>query len=555
MASTTVPAFAEQFALESTGELIELSETNQTVIRRERLKLDQAFFSSLSEAVTHQKKDVRLLERVETGTLTLPLRVFQDVVQARIRGWDPLDSGYALYGELVEQPFSTFTLLVRNGLIRGKIRSPQGTFIFRSLEPGLHVVEEVDLSLLPPGAEPRHSASELEQELFSGEPESSEDRELYRKPTILQEPSSSWLEPVRDQSNSTSDKLAPTDSDSQVLPIKDERVYLPDLEHEFRTEHRSSQPRLDTKSTSAPSIKQSTSGESLNVLFLFSSDILRRHDTPQIVLAIEEAFLELNVAFRAGGLTVQATLSGIYRVDWDSEGQLVASILDKLQSQDDGVMDDVHLLRDQTKSDLVHLIVIGNEHDQYCGIANLPKYHNSWQAFGITKYDCLSNATVAHELGHNLGINHDRYTVNDFTMTKHPFDYGYVNQRQFVQGASVASRWRTIMAYAEQCNNHGWYCPLVLRFSNPEQRWLGDPLGISGETETQSLHGPSNAIRTIKANFIRVARYRGLRSDSRPNLTAQLEQSERTSRVRLIGSLQMSRANLRSLLPTNTGQN
>ena len=550
----TVLAFAEQFALESTGELIDLPDTDRTVIRRERLILDQAFFSSLSAAVANQERKVRLLERVETGTLTLPIRVFQDVVQARIRGWDPLDSGYALYGELVEQPFSTFTLLVRNGLIRGKIRSPQGTFIFRSLKPGLHVVEEVDLSLLPPSAEPRNNAPELEQETYSGEPENPEDRELSPQPSILQEPSSGRLEPMRDQSNSTSDHPAPNDSDSQVMPFKDDRVYLPDIAHEFRTEPSANLPRLVSKPESALSTKQSTSGESLDVLFLFTSDILRRHGTPQIVLAIEEAFLELNVAFRMGGLTEQANMSGIYQVDWNSEGHLLGSIIDKLQDPRDRVMDDVHLLRNQTKSDLVHLIVIGDEHDQYCGIGNLLlKYHNSRAAFGVTKYDCLSNATVTHELGHNLGIYHDRYTVDDFTATKHPFDYGYVNQRQFVQGSGEASRWRTIMAYVEQCNDHGWHCPLVLRFSNPSQRWLGDPLGISGETETHSLHGPSNAIRTIKANFSRVARYRGSRSVSTPNLTAKLMQSER--RVRLIASQQMSRANLRSLIPTTTGQN
>ena len=65
----------------------------------------------------------------------------------------------------------------------------------------------------------------------------------------------------------------------------------------------------------------------------------------------------------------------------------------------------------------------------------------------------LANAAVfAHELGHVMGLSHDRYAEGrHLSNDPYPYSYGYVNQRMFEPGASASTRWWTIMAYATQC--------------------------------------------------------------------------------------------------------
>ena len=73
----------------------------------------------------------------------------------------------------------------------------------------------------------------------------------------------------------------------------------------------------------------------------------------------------------------------------------------------------------------------------------------------------------------------EREALDDPSAT--PYGYGYVNQRAFVAGAPASSRWRTIMAIFEQCDDAGFAsCGKLLRFSNPQQTFNGDPLGCSG---------------------------------------------------------------------------
>ena len=58
-------------------------------------------------------------------------------------------------------------------------------------------------------------------------------------------------------------------------------------------------------------------------------------------------------------------------------------------------------------------------------------------------YAC-EGAAFAHEIGHHLGLMHDRYTdCPDFCWSWNPYGYGYVNQRAFEPGARRRwGRWR-----------------------------------------------------------------------------------------------------------------
>ena len=113
---------------------------------------------------------------------------------------------------------------------------------------------------------------------------------------------------------------------------------------------------------------------------------------------------------------------------------------------------------------------------------------------------------VAHELGHNMGLMHDRWDVRagDLTSSYRPYSYGYVNQRALEPGAAESSFWRTIMSQGGQCNECRW----VMRFSNPDQTYNGDPLGVPGNEHSSSVTGPADARRHLNETSAIVANLR-----------------------------------------------
>ena len=192
----------------------------------------------------------------------------------------------------------------------------------------------------------------------------------------------------------------------------------------------------------------------------------------------------------------------------DSEDSVVGNALDCLYEEDDDCLDRVHDRREEYSADLVHLLVGGSAPEQVCGMAYLPG------DFGVSHLVCGSG-TFAHEVGHNSGVNHDRYVEYDeecendsetpcFDDVPSAYAYGYVNQLGLDSSAPHERRWRTLMAYSNQCSDGDSYCIGLMRFSNPEQSWYGDSLGVHGTNGRSSyrdagdaaLRGPADAART-----------------------------------------------------------
>ena len=169
------------------------------------------------------------------------------------------------------------------------------------------------------------------------------------------------------------------------------------------------------------------------------------------------------------------------------------------------ILDVLHTLRDEVGADLVHLIV--GEADDICGRAYIPG------VFGLTLQGC-GGRTFAHELGHNMGLRHDRHAQLHSSseggrgpVTPDPA-FGYVNQRAFEPGALPSSRWRSVMAYNAQCDDAGFFCSTPLRFSNPDQRFNGDPVGVPYGTGGSGVNGPADAVAVLNATGPAVALWR-----------------------------------------------
>ena len=208
---------------------------------------------------------------------------------------------------------------------------------------------------------------------------------------------------------------------------------------------------------------------------------------------------ETNAAYVASGVHHRLALVGRDEVQYVESGDL-GTDLHRLGEPSDGHMDEVHAWRDRVGADLVHL-VFDAASGPMGGIAFRPG------AFSTSSHD-QGGRTLAHELGHNMGISHDRYQVHhgEGGVSVHPA-YGYVNQRAFEAGGEP-SRWITIMAYSTQCTDAGFSCWGLDRYSNPHHRHDGDPLGVALGAGASGVTGPSDAVAVLNATGPVVAAWR-----------------------------------------------
>ena len=239
--------------------------------------------------------------------------------------------------------------------------------------------------------------------------------------------------------------------------------------------------------------------------------------TAAIETEIDLMVAETNQAYRDSGVHQQISLVAREEVSYTEENGRGFVALDRLVNPTDGYMDEVHAIRDRSGADLVHLVA---DVTDLLGVAN-----DTPGAFSLTCATCPSiTTTFMHELGHSMGLEHDRFTLRSPSSVL-PYNYGYVNQRAFDAGAAGSARWMTIMAYNTQCGNAGFNCDWIRRFSNPNQTWLGDPLGVSGDERTAAVDGPADAARALNLTRHSVAAFRPRSSRNQASLSSPLSQA------------------------------
>ena len=232
------------------------------------------------------------------------------------------------------------------------------------------------------------------------------------------------------------------------------------------------------------------------------------HD--QIKAKIDLMVAETNRAYTDSGVDQRINPVVVEEVAY-TETSLLTDIV-HLKGPSDGHMDEVHAIRDRVWADIVMLIRASGGGQAVTMLTESTDHARN--AFGLSG---AHTGVFAHELGHIMGLKHDRYEECDASRCNSALSadaYGYVNQRAFDENAPASSRWRTIMAYHSQCGRDGFNCQWLLRFSNPNQLYpdaAGDPLGValtSDNEDSIAVDGPANAVRVLNETRDTVADFR-----------------------------------------------
>ncbi|WP_419869862.1 zinc-dependent metalloprotease [Chryseobacterium sp. CT-SW4] len=242
---------------------------------------------------------------------------------------------------------------------------------------------------------------------------------------------------------------------------------------------------------------------------------------------IATAITNFNTSLTNSGVS-NVTINLVYsgEIAYTESGSL-STDLPRFRNNNDGYMDSVHTLRTTYGADLCALVV--GSPTNTCGLGYLntsSTNYSSTAGFNVSLYNCaVSNYSLAHELGHNMGLRHDWYVDSSTTPCDH--HHGYTNRTAVNSGTSstTSQRWRTIMAYNDECASKGINCTRINRWSNPSVNYNSEPTGVAiGSTNPANEAFGFARFACVVSNFTTSTTRAAMittREDSTPSLASR----------------------------------
>ena len=267
-------------------------------------------------------------------------------------------------------------------------------------------------------------------------------------------------------------------------------------------------------------------GSVIDVLVLWTPGVAAAAETEsRLNIGIDLAVTTTNDAFAWSGVDLRLNVVGTEEVDYETSGTGGVD-LGRLRNPTDGHMDEVHARRDALGADLVTLLV---EDSNVGGIAYVPGALDVGYAaagFSLVLWDQTAyyrSIAFAHELGHNMGLAHDRHVARDGGGV-FAYSHGYVNRHAFEAGAEEDSCWYSIMAYRNRCTDAGFDSPVAAPyFATPGRTYSsgassgddedGAAFGVPKSSDVEGADGPADAALTLDRSRLTIANYRSERTD------------------------------------------
>jgi hypothetical protein len=237
-------------------------------------------------------------------------------------------------------------------------------------------------------------------------------------------------------------------------------------------------------------------GSYIDVMVVYTPAILARMGGANAMqAAIDDLVTETNQGYLNSQVNQRVRVVHTQEVDYNESTQAgnppsLATMLYQVSnypSGPDGILDQVQALRDTYAADLV-VMLVDSVDPSLAGIAwvmagdGLVSHAFEPYAFSVVTFFWLNDFYVfGHEMGHNMGAEHDRsHTSNPGAF---PYSYGY---------CLPGNVYHTIMAYDGPCNN------TINYWSNPAVTYGGVATGVTGSEDN---HLTLNTTAPIVAQF------------------------------------------------------
>ena len=260
------------------------------------------------------------------------------------------------------------------------------------------------------------------------------------------------------------------------------------------------------------------------VLYTSSAEAAFSNIESKILQAVEEAntaYINSNVTQRLRLVHAQKVAdtpikSLPFSMDYDTRSAYI-KFIDEFTSVNEhnlGLLaenPDITELRNAYKADLVSLWI---KNDSNCNDDKVERgrAHQLWKnslsyeryAFSLLLAHCANapHYTFTHELGHNMGAHHDKYSVNKENKGSPLYTYSHAHILPYsnitTSNGSEDVSWRTMMGILDACPD----CPRKQYFSNPEVMYKGViSMGSADANNAKTLNNTAGTVSRFRESL------------------------------------------------------